>query len=496
MNNDPNWEELATALVTKRFDALSQSYLQTAADHINAIGALSKTDFYRLSRMRDIGADMSAIKTEIATQTALTLTDLESLFSTVATQSMQVYDGLTDIAEYRYNELAGQLITAQFWETSQTLLNLSQTTVYSQTYQNLIDRAVTAVQVGTEDYASAIRSVLRQTASEGLCININGSSKVQYASGYKRRIDTAVRQNVLDGARALFARMSEETGKAFGSDGVELSAHMLCATDHLPYQGRQFANDAYQSLQQTLKRAFTTWNCKHVAMPIILGISEPTYTEEELETYRQNSTELITIDGKTRTRYEWSQVQRKLETAVRAQKDVANLAKASGDDFLRREAQAKINAYTKQYEAISSQAGLELRKDKMTVSGFRAVSKGVQDLSALRDKSGGVGYNASNQEIASLFQSAIALPDGTASHLTTGSTLIDVEIFAGKGSTKELRVRNFLVDNYGGTADEWQHTKARGFVEVGNESKKAVIHWFYEESVGVKEAFVKGWSKK
>ena len=80
---------------------------------------------------------------------------------------------------------------------------------------------------------------------------IHISRKVRYASGLTRRLDTAARQNVLDGFRALMQRTRDETGKAFGADGVEISAHMLCAEDHLPYQGRQFSLEDVYKRQRT-----------------------------------------------------------------------------------------------------------------------------------------------------------------------------------------------------------------------------------------------------
>ena len=297
---------------------------------------------------------------------------------------MKPYDGLMNAEPYLRNEIAEAMAAAQYIETARAMVNLSNTTVSSAAYQGLVDRAVSAVQLGTESYQSAIRSVLRSTAWDGLCV-VDGTRKVRYASGLIRRLDTAARQNVLDGFRALMQRTRDEAGKAFGADGVEISAHMLCAEDHLPYQGRQFSLEEFERLNQTLRRPIAKgiWNCSHVAEPIVLGISEPAYTEEELAEYRRSSVEQVTIDGKTRSRYQWTQEQRRIETAIRREKDVAIAAKAAGDDVLRRQCQQRINDYRKHYERISKGAGLEVRTDKMAVSGFRAV-KTVGELVASR----------------------------------------------------------------------------------------------------------------
>lgn len=71
------------------------------------------------------------------------------------------------------------------------------------------------------------------------------------------------------------------------------------------------------------------------------------------------------------------------------------------------------------------------------------------------------------------------------------------EVFAGKGSEKELRVRNFLVDNYGGVSDNWFHAKE--YVQISDSDstvRNANVHGFEEENVSIRELKVKDWSKK
>lgn len=373
--------ERAAKIFIRRYEALNEEYLEIIGERIRAIGRVSPTDLYRLERLRDIGADMEKLKRKLASETGKSLKELEKLLRQAADAAMKPYDGLMNAEPYLRNEIAEAMAVAQYVETARAMVNLSNTTVSSAAYQGLVDRAVSAVQLGTESYQSAIRSVLRSTAWDGLCV-VDGTRKVRYASGLTRRLDTAARQNVLDGFRALMQRTRDEAGKAFGADGVEISAHMLCAEDHLPYQGRQFSLEEFERLNQTLRRPIAKgiWNCSHVAEPIVLGISEPAYTEEELAEYRRSSVEQVTIDGKTRSRYQWTQEQRRIETAIRREKDVAIAAKAAGDDVLRRQCQQRINDLRKRYDRISKDAGLEVRTDKMAVSGFRPV-KTVEQLS-------------------------------------------------------------------------------------------------------------------
>lgn len=90
----------------------------------------------------------------------------------------------------------------------------------------------------------------------------------------------------------------------------------------------------------------------------------------------------------------------------------------------------------------------------------------------------------------------VKLPDGSFSPIKN-PVFDKYEVFAGKGSDKELRVRDFLVENYGGKSEEWFH--AKGYTDITDDSgttRKANVHWFEEETVGIKEIYIKGWSKK
>lgn len=87
----------------------------------------------------------------------------------------------------------------------------------------------------------------------------------------------------------------------------------------------------------------------------------------------------------------------------------------------------------------------------------------------------------------------VKLPDGSFSPIK--NPIFDkYEVFAGKGSDKKLRVRDFLVENYGGKSEEWFH--AKGYTDENGVTRKANVHWFEEETVGIKEIYIKGWSKK
>ena len=103
---------------------------------------------------------------------------------------------------------------------------------------------------------------------------------------------------------------------------------------------------------------------------MIPGVSD---SEAEIAEMAQNSREQIEIDGVKKSRYEWTQEQRKIETAVRYQKDRGVAFRHAGDMEMRRDAQRKINALMERYERISDKAGIGERRERTYVKGYAPV---------------------------------------------------------------------------------------------------------------------------
>lgn len=366
----------------QRMQGVTDDYIRRMGTHLKDIGTLTDTDIHRLKQLKRVNANVEAIKRQMARAAEASVEDIEKVFRVVAesdsefAREMFAENHTPGVKADRIKTLSSpieRILKAQLRVTAQEMANLSRTTVIADSYKAAVDVAVQTVQSGITDYQSAIRSALKKAAADGL--------RVEYQSGYTRRLDSAIRQNVLDGVRALNRDVLEQLGKEYGADGVEISAHALCAEDHLPYQGRQFSDKEFDRLQNMLDRPFGMWNCKHTIYPIILGVSPPAHSPEELQMYRTNSREQITIDGITMSRYEWSQQQRRMETAIREQKCIAIGAKAAGDDPLWREAQRNINRLQAQYAKISDAAGLYQQPERMSVAGFRKV-KTAEELTS------------------------------------------------------------------------------------------------------------------
>lgn len=338
-----------------RMQKVVDEYLKHMGQQVREIGEIIPSDQTRLVQMKKLDANLAYIQREIAYAADASIEDVARIFEAIAQENARFAEAY--FGEGVSTETLMQSVRAQFEVTAGEMANLSRTTVVSSIYRDVIDRGIQAAQAGVEDYRSAMRRALREASAEGL--------RVKYASGLTRRLDSAVRMNVLDGIHALNQANMDAIGSAFGADGVELSAHPMCAEDHLPYQGKQYSNAAFAELQDSLPRPIGMWNCRHIAYPILLGISLPAHSAQELEEYRRGSTEQIEIDGATHSRYEWTQVQRAIETAVRYKQDEITLAKAAGDDVLVRDARRKIRELDSYYSKISEAAGTPKRRERM-----------------------------------------------------------------------------------------------------------------------------------
>jgi len=324
-----------------------------------------------------------AILRELDRSTA-TAGEVFSQAARLAYEGMNKYyaaKGLTQIPIEQQRAIVN-FVNATASNTKNTFMNLSNTTAigfrvmdldgtvkyegFKTHYHNLVDQAIAEVGTGQTSYNSAIRNALKQTADSGIRV-------LDYESGYSRRLDSALRQNVLDGVKDIAHEVATRTGEQFGADGVEIDAHNYCAPDHLPYQGRQFKKAEFDEIQNSLPRQFGQYNCRHTYYPIILGLSEPLYTEDERQAMKEQSTEKIEFEGKEYTRYEATQLQRRIETSVRQSKDRAIIAKASGDDLTRRVEQLRINQLKQKYSEITNTFKTPPALDRMSVSGFRPV---------------------------------------------------------------------------------------------------------------------------
>lgn len=76
-------------------------------------------------------------------------------------------------------------------------------------------------------------------------------------------------------------------------------------------------------------------------------------------------------------------------------------------------------------------------------------------------------------------------PFGDHCKLDTKKDIEKAEVFAGKGTNKEIRNRRFLESNFHIPADEWQKCSGFGYVIINGKSTRVELHWYQAQGVRV-----------
>lgn len=161
------------------------------------------------------------------------------------------------------------------------------------------------------------------------------------------------------------------------------------ATGHLAAKGVRvidYESGMHTSLEAAVRR-IGTLNCGHAAFPIILGVNRPQYTPEELERLRADNEKGVTVDGVHYTGYEATQMQRKLERAIRAQKRRVMVDEAAGDEEKLAQDQTRLTVLRQRYQEFSDKAGLRTQEERTEVVGFGEKVKTALQMVKPLDKS-------------------------------------------------------------------------------------------------------------
>lgn len=386
----------------ERIESTNTYILEQIGKSIKQIGTLTPSKSQQLINILKYGGNFDKIVNKLVKVTDLNTNEIYQIFEEVAKNdyrfAKQFYDyrGVKYIP-YEENIALKRQITALANITAGRYTNISNTlafarivngrTVYtdlSRTYQDIIDRAVLSISQGKETFDIEMRKAVKELSSSGI-------RTVDYASGRSQRLDSAVRMNLKGALRNLHNETQAIFGKEFGSDGVEISVHINPAPDHAEVQGRQFSKEEFEKFQNDQdardykgrlfphehdgkdRRSISEYNCYHYTFDIVLGVSEPEYTDKELQQIIDDNNKGFEIDGKHYTMYEGTQIQRKMETELRKKKDTQIMARAVGDNELAMETQREINILTKQYKELSNISGLPTALQRARVSGYRRI---------------------------------------------------------------------------------------------------------------------------
>ena len=290
---------------------------------------------------------------------------LKLLFKNMAKEDIQGYEELYKYREkpFKLSETQYNILNQGLKQTNKTLKNMTNTIAFQsqQAYVNAVDEAYMKVISGAFDYTSAINTAVQQLADKGITLKDKLGRNIQ--------LETAVRRNVLSGIHTTANNINRNIETELGCDGYEVTAHLGARPSHAEEQGKQFAinkKDASKyglELWSDVAELWEEYNCRHSYFGIILGVSEPVYTNNELEKLK-NAT--VTLNGKQVPYYKATQRQRQFESDIRnTKRSIQTLDKAGIDSSNQR---SKLRQLQMKQTAFCKETGLEKDYSRMKIA--------------------------------------------------------------------------------------------------------------------------------
>lgn len=431
MLNENKQEELLK-IFQQRFENYNTQVLKFLGETIKKFKDLNSSQAYSLAQQLKYNTTIKDLLDELSKISGLSVEELKAILEKVAKENIGFADvyykarGL-ETPIYNENRALQRLVSSVYKVAGEEFKNIAKSTGFrllgdngepllldiDKTYKYVIDKCIVAISQGKETYQQSMRSTLKQLSSSGV-------RKIEYESGYSRRLDTSIRQNILDSMRQVSNESQQLFGKEFDYNAIEVSHHSNSAPDHsnndiengkFDINGHQFVKldilkkqikngiekeitlkdidevnhrvkckgkwyYDFDYINEKLNRKVSDLNCYHYIFSIVLGVSKPQYSNEQLQEIIDNKNKTFEFEGKHYSMYDGTQLQRKIETAIRQEKDTQILAKASEDNELILQSQTRITQLTTKYKQLCNISGLPNKlSTRASVSGYKRISK-------------------------------------------------------------------------------------------------------------------------
>ena len=383
-------EELA-----ELYRSLEDNLLTEICSRLKLRDELNEVTAQDIRALRSHGIDLTEITKAISKTTGISKQKLNKLLDDVVERNQKYYTEVIDFAHVTQPEtlVDAATIAAIKAQTLDTLHNLTASMGFlvdagqtmlppAKAYQWALDNAAMQIESGAINYNQAISSAVRQLADSGIKV-------VDYESGARSNIDTAVRRAVMTGVNQLNREYSRQSMDFLQTDLVLVSAHAGARDidgpkgfeNHKKFQGKIYrwaeftkkcpnaSKKEYPDFEKSCGigdvQGILGANCRHTWSPFVEDVMEPTYTEEQLAHIDDGLG--CTFDGKTYTAYEATQMQRRVERQIIKQKRLVKAYKASGQEDARITANAKLRRLNAKYKAFSKAAGLPEQRERTKV---------------------------------------------------------------------------------------------------------------------------------
>lgn len=372
--------------LTELFRALEITLLDEICSRLKLADQLNEVAVSDIRALRSHGIDLKDIEKAIRKTAGISEKKLKKLLDDVVERNQKYYTELIDLAHITQPETLVDAATvgAIRAQTLDTFRNLTASMGFlvdagrtmlppAKAYQWALDNATMQIQSGAISYNQAIKSAVRQLAQSGLKV-------VDYESGHRDQIDVVARRAVVTGVNQICAKYTEQSAEYLETPYFEVSAHSGARdkpgpspwSSHKDWQGKVYsarAGDIYPNIYEVCGLGAVDGlegaNCRHRRNVWVEGVSERTYTDEQLEHIDDDLG--CEFDGKKYTAYEATQMQRRVEREARKLKREKAAYKAAG---LREDETAvniRLRRLNAKYKAFSAAAGLPEQRERMKV---------------------------------------------------------------------------------------------------------------------------------
>ena len=375
-------EELA-----ELFRALEDTLLVEICSRLKIADQLNEVTVQDIRALRSHGIDLEDIKKAIADTSKIGEEELDKLLDDAVERNQGFYDDIADIAKVTIPKrlVSEKDIDALKKQTKDDFHNITQSmgflldggelTPPAKAYQWALDNAEMQVMSGGISYTEAIKNATKRLADSGI-------KTVSWESGHVDQVDVAVRRAIMTGINQLCQKYTEQSVDYLETDLVEVTAHGGARdtgegpANHKAWQGKVYrwsekpkaSKGEYPDFEDVTGYGtgpgLGGWNCRHHFYPFYEGVSERTYTDEQLANIDKEPFE---YQGKTYTAYEATQQQRRIERTIRKLKREHAAYKAAGLEEDAQDTEIRIRRLNAEYKAFSKAADLPEQIERMKV---------------------------------------------------------------------------------------------------------------------------------
>lgn len=326
----PEYLQEVTKELEEYFYNLETEILKDIAERVRLNNnAMTSTSTYQLSQLRVLGASNEKINSYISKALKVSKKKAEEIISDSTYTSIEndnvIFKEAFEkklIASFSYDKSKFKdLIIEGVTATSNDLTNICNTTIRTAQVKltTAINNVYLQVSSGAFSMDQAVDNVVSQLAKDGI-------GAVEYKSGVRRNLDSAVRMAIRSSVNKTACKAQELNMDDFGCNLVEVTSHMGARPEHALWQGKiywrlkKYKN--YSNFEETTRYGYGDglggWNCRHSFYPFFEGISEKTF--EQFKTKENNEL------------YELQQQQRYNERKIREWKRRRDVKSAAGLD--------------------------------------------------------------------------------------------------------------------------------------------------------------------